>query len=282
MLKYRLKERMAVAVKSWFKLLLIVLVWVGIAVLISARVYFVQGGRGGESFVELLMAQLPGWLLWAAATPLIFWTAKKFPFSNPATALGVQVIFSLFFIALYSVTFVAVDTALSGKAIELDSLADSAITNLRAHWLFILAIYWIVAAVAYGFRLSFARKPPGPERFENSILIKTNYGFVLVEIEKFQYVKGGGKRIMFHTTGRSRHLDRNREALARGKIVEESRYRPDRRIVIDLGKIRRAEQTGPDRYLFHIGYSHEIYLNQDYYRKLGGWLPTPVITYKKD
>jgi hypothetical protein len=255
-------------------------VWTAVAVAVTVRLHSQDPGSIG--FLDLFIRGAPSWILWALATPLLFFLADEFPLSRgkAAESLIIQAFISALFIPLYSFSISALDGILSGTISDQGAFIKGFTRNISGHWYFILALYWVITAVAYlSIYLYSEIKPAKSLPFDNAILVKTRYGFVLVEIEKFQYVKGAGKKVMFHT-GRSKHLNRQRTELKKGQLVEQQRYRPDRRIVIDLEKISKAEQTGPDTFVYYIGLSHELLFNREMYMKLGGWLPTPVIAYQ--
>jgi hypothetical protein len=264
--------------KTWKSILTIFVVWTAVAVAVTVRLH--SEDPDGSGFLNLFMRGAPSWTLWALATPIIFFLADTFPLARgkAAESLIIQAFISALFILLYSFAISVLDGILSGTITDQGVLTRGFTQNVSGHWYFILMLYWVITAVAYLSKYLYSEiKTAKFSPFDNAILVKTRYGFVLVEIEKFQYVKGAGKKVMFHT-GRSKHLNRQRIELKMGQLVEQQRYRPDRRIVIDLEKINKAEQTGSDTYVYHIGLSHELIFNQEMYMKLGGWLPTPVIT----
>ena len=264
--------------KLWVKIVIIVTVWVTIAIVVSARMYYQQEG-GDQPFTDILVSGLPSWLLWAAGTPIIFRLAGALPLSKKKwlSSIIIQIVCCALFLFAYLFAITFLDGIVSGNPVDQERFIEVVRQNLANHWHFILIIYWVVLAIAYVSHYIGSTRPVSSEQeYENSILVKTTYGFVLVEIEDFQYVKDGGKKIMFHT-GRSTHLNRQRAVIEKGTLVEQEHYRPERRIVIDLAKIKRAEQVGPDEFVYYIGFSHELRFHRKMYMQLGGWLPTPVI-----
>jgi hypothetical protein len=259
--------------------LVIVVAWISVAALVSLRLHL-QQGDAGPGWPALFAAAVPSWLLWAAATPLIFFIARIFRPTRDRLpeAIAGQLIAAGLFTISYTFVFTLLDGLFSRSGLSPSVLVPRFSDHLAKHWPFILLVYAIVTIIAW-LRAWFLE--PGVkedmDEFDNAILVTTRNGKVLVEIEKFQYVAGGGKRIMFHT-GRTKELTRARVAREVGeKLVGQERYRPERRIVVDLGKIRKGEMTGPNEYIFRIGFSHQLKFGRDMYEKLGGWLPRPVL-----
>lgn len=258
---------------------LVIIVWAAVAALVSLRLYLQQGAGSGPWW-PLFQAALPSWMLWAAATPLIFHLARRFrPSRNTLPkALAGQVIACGLFTVIWTFAFTLMDNLMAGGGISPDRLIPRFTDHFLKHWPFIALVYAVVTVIAW-LRATLLSPDSQAEMsgFENAILVTTRSGKVLVEIEKFQYVAGGGKRIMFHT-GRTKEITRSRVAREVGeKLVGQERYRPDRRIVVDLAKIRKGEMLGPNEFLFRIGFSHQLKFNREMYEKLGGWLPRPVL-----
>jgi hypothetical protein len=256
-----------------------VFIWLAIGIAVAARISWQSGT---SNYLDIFSQSLPSWFIWAFATPLIFLISKKLPIAGDklAASITLQLLFGVAFILLYSAVFSLVDTTINGSILKSDSLMETIKTNAAQHYQFIAILWGLTTAVAY--TVIYIRDRPQPlaqKKFENTILIKTKFGFVLVEIEHFQYTKGGTKKIMFHT-GDTKHLDRNRVEQSKGALVEEHRYMPERQIVIDLSKIRRADHVAINKYIFYIGYSHELTFNEQIYQALGGWLPRPRKTFE--
>jgi len=231
-----------------------------------------QGGAG-------VAALVPAWLFWMSVVPLVWLLCRHFPLSGVKGLLSllVHVLVSCLVLVLFSL-FVIFFEQRQPSSGWVEQLQRQLLPVIQQQAVYSLFMYWTNAALGYlCILLTSGKKARAPkETYENSILIKTNFGYVLVEIESFQYVRGGDRKIMFHT-GRSTPLNRQRVRIVDGSLVAENRYQAERRIVIDLAKIRRAVKRGEQEHVFFIGFSHEVKLNAEMYRKLGGWLPRPVV-----
>lgn len=253
----------------------VVLLMLFTALLFAAKAWH----QRGELDIGAVLASLPLWLFWLLAVPVIWWLTGRFKLSGSYAALSfvVQILISLAFLFLFAALVVMLKV-FSGGAAPSGDYTGLLVSSLQSQFVFALFVYWSNTLLAYLIR-HFLQRGKGEsiaERYENAILVKTSFGYVLVEIESFKYVKGGGRKILFETN-RSTPYNRQRMEITSGRLVQESRYRTDRNIVIDLAKIRRAVIRGKDDYVFFIGYSHELHLNQEMYKKLGGWLPRPVL-----
>lgn len=243
----------------------------------SWRVYSLQGYPLGESgFIRQLIIGLPGWILWAAATPFIYWLSGLLPFTIKTwpKSLLLQIISATLFSFAYIAFFLLLENFL-GVGLRLSpDFKQRYLSYAQSHYFAVFLLYTGVAFLFYFFRsLNIGSSKKGKE-FLNSILVKTRYGYVLVEIERFQYVRNAVKKVLFHT-GRRKHLSREMVEIDPTSIVEERKYDPQRQIVIDLGKIRRADQIGENKFHFYIGYSHQLILEPELFRLLKAWLPSP-------
>jgi hypothetical protein len=246
------------------------------AVLLLLKVWH----QSGKLSLNLLLQNWPIWFFWLAVVPVIWWLSGLLKVKGPLAAISflAQVLVGFIIPMLFVALIVLLER--SGHSISSGSFLRAYSTAFQNNIGFALFIHWSNTILAYVIRFiaSGNKSKPVMGRYDNSILVKTSFGYVLVEITSFKYVKDGGRKILFETD-RSTPLNRQRHQL-KGTLVEENKYRNDRNIVIDLAKIRRAAKRGEDEYVFFVGFSHEIHLNKEMYLKLGGWLPRPVIEKK--
>lgn len=262
--------------KSWKITVVIIVVWILVGIVSSWRIFSQGGFPAGEAgFIRQLIVGLPGWVLWAAATPVIYWLGGKLPLTTLRTTRNITLLLisGVLFLFTYIALFLLFENFLGVSLNFSESFILRYQNYLKAHYLTILLLYFAVLALFYIFR---ALDPSGrsSEGFRNSILVKTRYGYVLVEIIRFQYVRNAKKRVLFHT-GRRRHMTREMVEIDPTTIVEEKKYDPERKIVINLGNIRRAVRVGEGDYHFYIGYSHQLILDSKLFNLLKAWLPTP-------
>jgi hypothetical protein len=232
----------------------------------------------GSFTASILTANIPLLLFWLAVSGILWWLTSILSLNGPFAAISFlsHLVSSFIILFLFSVLLLYLNS--NGKVQITSSLLQALRPILLDQMLFSMFLYWSNTSIAYAIRYFYhsAENQKKHESYENSILIKTSFGYVLVEIESFKYVKDGDRKILFETD-RSTPLNRERIKIPEGNLVEENKYRNDRSIVIDLAKIRRAVQRGVDEYVFFIGFSHELHLNAQMYKKLGGWLPRPVL-----
>ena len=270
--------------KSWKSILIIILAWVLVGLISSWRTFSLAGEPGGmQGFLRQTIVGLPGWIIWAAATPFIYWLSGRLPVKGKQAPVSmmIQVVSAVIYAFIYIAVFLLLENFL-GVGLRISSQFISRYLQYATDHFFTLAMLFLALSVIFYFLRNYEEKQGRlAGNFLNSILVKTRYGYVLVEIERFQYVRDSAKKVLFHT-GRRKHLTRDMVEIDPESIVEERRYDPQRQIVIDLGKIRRANKVGGGDYHFYIGYSHQLILNPQLYHLLKAWLPRPVPSRKAE
>lgn len=234
--------------------------------------------QSGAITLKTVLLALPIWLFWLLHAPIVWWLSGKMKLTGPLAAITITtlLLYGLLVASAFTVIVIALD-----RPHDLAKALRGFPARFTSSYPFAFLVYFANVVFAYFFRFleNSGSGRTATASYENSILVKTSFGYVLVEIESFKYVKDGDRKILFET-GRSTPLNRQRVRIPEGRLVEADKYRNDRNIVINLANIRRAVKRSDDEYVFFIGFSHELHLNAEMYRKLGGWLPRPALEQK--